>query len=234
MIDIHAHILPNIDDGARSASETFDMINEASKRGITDIIATSHYMKDRYEIETQDREKIIDLINRKLVEKSINVKIHNGAEIMIYPEICKDLKKGKIPSLANSKYILFEIPTIGKIIYLDDIIRELQENGYKLVMAHPERYQIVKEEPEIVDKCINKGILLQGDISSIVGDYGERAKKTLKKLLKSDKITFLATDTHQRYTRYQDLEEHLKLIQKEIKIEKLEELTIVNPMKIIH
>ncbi len=114
MIDIHAHILPNIDDGARSASETFDMINEASKRGITDIIATSHYMKDRYEIETQDREKIIDLINRKLVEKSINVKIHNGAEIMIYPEICKDLKKGKIPSLANSKYILFEIPIIGK------------------------------------------------------------------------------------------------------------------------
>ena len=218
MIDIHAHILPSIDDGARNASETFDMIREAEKNGITEIIATSHYVKDKYDLNKENRKLIIDLINQKLEEKQINVKIHVGAEIFIYPEMVEDIIKGEVPTLGESRYI----------------IEELLKNGYRPILAHPERYEIVKENPAIIDKWIEKGVYLQGDISSISGDYGEKAKKRFKKLLKEDKYSFLATDAHQRFTRYQELERDLQLIEKEIGLEELEYLILYNPMQIIN
>ncbi|MBB1548608.1 MAG: hypothetical protein HG450_001180 [Clostridiales bacterium] len=167
MIDIHAHILPSIDDGARNASETFDMIREAEKNGITEIIATSHYVKDKYDLNKENRKIIIDLINQKLEEKQINVKIHVGAEILIYPEMVEDIIKGEVPTLGESRYVLFELPFVGKVIYLDNIIEELLKNGYRPILAHPERYEIVKENPGIIDKWIEKGVYLQGNISSI-------------------------------------------------------------------
>ena len=234
MIDIHAHILPSIDDGARNASETFDMIREAEKNGITEIIATSHYVKDKYDLNKENRKLIIDLINQKLEEKQINIKIHVGAEIFIYPEMVSDIINGEVPTLGESRYVLFELPFVGKVIYLDNIIEELLKNGYRPILAHPERYEIVKENPAIIDKWIEKGVYLQGDISSISGDYGEKAKKIFKKLLKEDKYSFLATDAHQRFTRYQELERDLQLIEKEIGLEELEYLILYNPMQIIN
>ena len=122
MIDIHAHILPSIDDGARNASETFDMLKEAEKNGITEIIATSHYNKDKYDLNKENRKIIVDLINQKLAEKQINVKIHVGAEIFIYPEMVSDIINGEVPTLGESRYVLFELPFVGKVIYLDNII----------------------------------------------------------------------------------------------------------------
>ena len=174
MIDIHAHILPSIDDGARNASETFDMIREAEKNGITEIIATSHYVKDKYDLNKENRKLIVDLINQKLEEKQINVKVHVGAEIFIYPEMVEDIISGEVPTLGESRYVLFELPFVGKVIYFNDIIEELLKNGYRPILAHPERYEIVKENPAIIDKWIEKGVYLQGDISSISGDYGEK------------------------------------------------------------
>ena len=234
MIDIHSHILPSVDDGSKNASETFDMIKEAEKNGVTDIIATSHYSKNEFELNTKDRKKIVNLINEKLKEKKINVKIHVGAEILIYPNMIKDLKNKEIPTLADSNYVLFELPFLGKVIYLDNMIDELIKNGYKPILAHPERYETVKEKPEIIEKWLEKGVYLQGNVSSISGDYGEKTKKVFKKILKENKLTFLATDTHHRLTRYQELSNNLKLIKKEIGLEKLEELILYNPMQIIN
>ena len=234
MIDIHSHILPSIDDGAKNANETFDMLKEAKANGITDIISTSHYIKDKYELNKKNRKIIIDSINEKLAEKQINIKIHLGAEILIYPEMVKDLLNNEIPTLAESQYILFEIPFIGHVIYFDNIIEELLKNKYKPIIAHPERYEIVKENPEIINKWIEKGIYLQGNISSISGDYGKETKKILKKLLKENKYTFLATDAHHRFTRYQELDRDLNLIKKEIGTEELEKLILYNPMQIIN
>ena len=92
----------------------------------------------------------------------------------------EDIIKGEVPTLGESRYVLFELPFVGKVIYFNEIIEELLKNGYRPILAHPERYEIVKENPAIIDKWIEKGVYLQGNISSISGDYGEKAKKYLK------------------------------------------------------
>ena len=88
----------------------------------TEIIATSHYNKDKYDLNKENRKIIVDLINQKLAEKQINVKIHVGAEIFIYPEMVSDIINGEVPTLGESRYVLFELPFVGKVIYLDNII----------------------------------------------------------------------------------------------------------------
>ena len=81
MIDVHAHILPNIDDGSGSIDETFKMIGEACDAGFSDIITTSHYIEETYNVNRLQRKQLISAINAKLKEKNVNINIHNGAEI---------------------------------------------------------------------------------------------------------------------------------------------------------
>lgn len=236
MIDIHSHILPSVDDGARDVSETFDMIKEAEKAGYTDIISTSHYKENVFELSKKDRKKIIDALNTKLEEKNIKVKIHMGAEIFIFEEMVEKIKKGLLPTLAESKYILFEIPMYGKmkLLYMDFIIDELIKNKYIPILAHPERYDLIRENFDYLYELKNKGVLLQSNISSITGEYGRDSKVIIKKMLKAGLITFLSTDAHKRLTRYNDVNKSLKLIEKEIGKDKLEELTYYNPKKILN
>ena len=86
MIDMHTHLLPEIDDGSQNIKETFDMIEEAYKAGFTQIITTSHYMEKEYEINRVQRQMLIDAIQAKIDEKDMSIQLHNGAEIYIMPD----------------------------------------------------------------------------------------------------------------------------------------------------
>ena len=87
MIDIHTHILPSIDDGSRDAAETFDMINEAYDAGFTDIITTSHYITEQYEVNKNERNLLLNDIQNKVDVENINLILHNGAEAYIMPNL---------------------------------------------------------------------------------------------------------------------------------------------------
>ena len=110
MIDIHSHILPEVDDGSRSKAETITMISEAYKNGITDIIATSHYMEGNYEVNKSKREEMVNILKKILTIKELPVKIYIGAEVYISSNLIKNIKDNEIPTLNNSKYLLFELP----------------------------------------------------------------------------------------------------------------------------
>lgn len=99
MIDIHSHIIPSIDDGAKSIYETLEMLKEAEKSGFTDVIATSHYVENYYEVDEIQRQKSIDSINSKLKENDINIKVHSGSEIYVSQDIVNLIKERKASSL---------------------------------------------------------------------------------------------------------------------------------------
>lgn len=154
-------------------------------------------------------------------------------EIYICEELEDLVKSGTVIGLAGSKYILIEFPMNAKVKYIDEILFLMQGMGYKVIVAHPERYNVVKENINYAKELIEKGCLLQCNFGSIVDIYGKQARKTIKKLLKLDLVTFLASDTHRPQTVYKMMPEIIKKLKKVISEEKIHELTTENPKKII-
>lgn len=234
MIDIHTHILPGIDDGSKDIMQTMQMIKEAELAGFTDIITTSHYIENEYDVGKVDRQSLIDAIQNEINKEEINIILHNGAEAFITNSLVDLVEDNEIPTLADSRYVLFELPMHMNVLYLDRVIEELITSKYRPIIAHPERYDIVKENPNMAIKWVKNGVLLQANYSSIIGNYGVDAKNTLLKLLDANAIHFLGTDTHTPNTKYIQINEMLEEYKKVIGEEKLEELTKLNPNKILN
>ena len=234
MIDFHTHILPNIDDGSRSIEETFNLIKEAKSVGFEAIISTSHYIEEYYETNTPEREVWINAIYENLQTKNIDINLYLGNEIYLSENIIKLLEEGKASTINDTSYVLFEMPLNAEPMNLYDIIYEMMQ--YKLVpiLAHPERYSFVQKEPELIYDLIEKGVLMQANFGSILGIYGEKAQIIVKKFFESNMIHFLGTDVHRQNSIYPKVPEALAQITKIIGVQKVDELTKINPRLVLH
>lgn len=233
MIDIHSHILPGLDDGAKEIQDTLKMIKEASDAGFTDVFATSHYIEGEYDFDKIDRECIIEAIMSKLEQDGINLKLHIGAEAYISTDLPKLVNNQTIPTLENSRYILFELPLRAKVMYTESIINKLNELDLIPIIAHPERYEIVQEDPNIAIEWVKSGAMLQSNYGSILGVYGVKAKETLKKLLDVKAVHFLGTDTHRPNSFYIKMDEIKKDFIKTIGNEEFDILSYINPKLVL-
>ncbi len=198
MIDFHSHILYGIDDGAFEIQDSIKLLEEAEKVGFTKIIATSHYQVGNFEANEEKRKRIIE----ELQHRFNNVEIILGNEIYITENIIDLLKYKKASSINNTKYVLFEIPFLNNTMYFNHVIDDFKRNNYIPIIAHPERYKVVKETPTIVEDWIERGILIQCNYASIIGRYGKEAQKTVELLLKHNLIHFLGTDAHRPEITY--------------------------------
>lgn len=233
MIDFHSHILPNVDDGSRSIGETFNLIKEAEIAGFSGIISTSHYIENYYEVNSKDRQAWINALSQKLREENIDVDLYLGNEVYFSENIIDLLNEGKANTINNSKYILFEFSMNVRPINVYDVIYEMLQNKLKPILAHPERYAFVQKDPKMIYDLIDKGVLMQANYGSILGYYGSKAQIIVKKFLESDMIHFLGSDVHREKTLYPKISEALFEIEDIIGKSKLEELTEINPRKVL-
>ena len=234
MIDIHYHILPSVDDGARDIEETFKILNEACDAGFSDIFATSHYIEGEYEFNKTDREFIIEALTNKINEEGLDIKLHIGAEGYISNDFPKLIQAGCVPTLGNSKYVLFELPLRAKVMYTEEVINKLLQLKLIPVIAHPERYELVQDDPNVAIDWVEAGALLQCNYASIIGRYGTNAKETLLKLLDADAVHFLGTDNHRASSIYTRMEDIKKEFRKKIGRDKFYELSELNPRCILN
>lgn len=233
MIDIHSHIIPKIDDGSQSFEESYALFEEASKVGFTDIISTSHYIEGYNQTDSVTRHAWIQAMNEVLKDKQIPLTLHSGAEIYISQNLVTLIKEKKVGTLADSRYVLFELPMNTMVKYLDEVIFELQAIGLVPIIAHPERYQFVQKNPNVLLPFIEKGVLFQSNYGSLIGRYGKEVQTTVKKLLKANMIHFLASDVHKKNTIYYKMDEIMIQLEKLLPKEKIQELTTKNAQRIL-
>ena len=233
MIDIHSHILPNIDDGSRSIEETFNLIKEAKNVGFEAIVATSHYMEGYYETNAPEREVWVNAIYENLQAKNIDLKLYLGNEIYMTENMISLLEEGKASTINDTSYVLFELPMNAEPLNLYDIIYQMQQYKIVPILAHPERYTFVQKEPELVYDLIQKGVLMQANYGSIIGQYGEMAQMIVRKFYECNMIHLLGSDVHRQNTIYPKIPQILSEINSIIGEEKLEELTTINPKLVI-
>lgn len=234
MIDFHSHILPNIDDGASDEQEALNIIKEAKEAGFTKIISTSHYIEKYYETPEKQRTEVLQEILKKTERKQNLQNLYLGSEIYITDKIIELIKQGKASTINNTKYVLIELPMNIKSLHAKDIIFHLMENGYIPVIAHPERYLYVQKDINYVQELAQMGALFQANYGSLIGLYGSKAKKTVKKLLKKDLIQFMGSDVHRENRIYPQIPLILKKLKKIVTDEKIQEITELNAQKVLN
>lgn len=234
MIDIHSHLLYETDDGSRSLEDSIKLIKKAEENGFDSIILTPHYLENRHTKTKQENLEKMKILQEKLDEKGINIKLYLGNEIYVSENMAANINKEFISTLADSEYVLIEFPMNAEIRYIDEFLEPLIKKGLKIIIAHPERYKYVQENHEyFYDLMEDYDIYIQCNYESIIGEFGKTAKKTFIKLLKDKKVSFMGSDTH-TYDIYSNMPKILKKIGKYAKGEYLERITCLNAKNIIN
>ena len=159
MIDLHCHILPGIDDGAKDMDETLEMARIATSQGIKNIICTPHYIQYNDSSNKNHLEGLVQEVNKCLYKEGILLNLSVGHEIYITPDLPKLVREGEVATLNNSRYILIEFTMNDIPIYAEDVFYELRLMGLVPILAHPERYPMIMENPNLLLKFLNLGVL---------------------------------------------------------------------------
>ncbi|MEH7239556.1 tyrosine-protein phosphatase [Bacillus sp. JJ1562] len=202
MIDIHCHILPCLDDGAKDLDETISMAKKAAEEGITKIIATPHYKKREFENSKEKILQAVENINKEISQHKIPLTILPGQEPRIYGEILQDYNKGEILSLNNGgKYLFVEFPSGHVPRYSEQLLFDIQLNGLTPVIVHPERNSEIMENPDLLYNFVKNGACTQITSSSVTGHFGKKIKKFTMQLVESNLTHFVASDSHNLSSR---------------------------------
>lgn len=202
-VDIHCHIIPCVDDGPSHISKSLTILENATKSGFTDLILTPHFIQDSpYSFSRTTNLKILDILKQQVKLHNLPLNLHLGNEAYLSSSLPDYLEQGLISPLADSHYLLVELPLTTEDQTASNIFFRLQTLGYTPIIAHPERYLYFQQNPQKILPYLEQGCLLQGDYQSLFGKYGHHAKKTLTRLLKANKIHFLASDTHKPTDNY--------------------------------
>ncbi|MGY5352601.1 tyrosine-protein phosphatase [Wenyingzhuangia sp. IMCC45533] len=205
-VDIHSHLLPGIDDGAKDIEDAIDLIEKMKIHGIKNFRVTPHVLGDVWENSSTTIKETEALLKKELRERNLEeINIHAAAEYMMDHNFSKLLEEDDILPLKD-KYILVEMSFFNPPFNLDDILFQIQLKGYIPVLAHPERYAFYHSNFDAYKKLIDAGCLLQLNILSLTEQYGDKITKTALKLLKEGLYTFVGSDTHHK--------RHLKLSEK--------------------
>jgi protein-tyrosine phosphatase len=196
MIDIHNHLLPGLDDGAKSLEETIEIAKTAQEYNIYKIVATPHYIEENFKVDGKEIKEKIKKINKLLKLKDIQVEILPGHEIHLTSDLLQKIKNRDILTINDSKYILLELPMNYIPDYLNKVFYDLSVMGYKPIIAHPERNEEVIKNPGILYKWVKDGIIFQLNAGSLFGVYGTEVKKTAFDLIDNYLVQVIASDCH--------------------------------------
>ena len=188
MIDLHCHIIYDTDDGARTIENSINILREAEAAGFKKVCCTPHYIEPQYIKTKEENEAKLKIIKEKLLEENIDIELFLGNEVYVTDNMKDLIREGKISTIADTEYVLVELPIVQKLLNADEMIENLIFAGYTVIMAHPERYIYAQKDLKYFDQFLERGVLLQGNYESLLGKYGKLAEKTLKKLLKEEKI----------------------------------------------
>ncbi|MGE6375510.1 tyrosine-protein phosphatase [Peribacillus muralis] len=202
MIDIHSHILPGVDDGAKHITETIAMAKLAISEGIQTIIATPHHKNGHFENEKNDIIEKVAELNEILKAESIDLEVLPGQETRIYGDLLLDYQDERILSLNNDgKYVFIELPSDHVPAYTEPLIYDIQMKGLVPIIVHPERNQEFLEYPNQLYKLVKHGAYTQITAKSIVGGFGKKTKNFSFQLIEKNLTHFVASDAHNTKSR---------------------------------
>lgn len=217
MIDTHSHVLYGLDDGAKTAEESMQILQAYYTQGIHHIITTSHAHKGKWHVPCTEINRVINHLSAELKRANIPITLHTGHEITIFESLVAQLEAKQLYTLANSRYVLVELPSTFIPHFTLDVFQELFQHGYVPIIAHPERNQVFMDDPNRLEDFIRLGVFTQITTGSIVGSYGQDVKHCAWDLLDRQLIHLIGSDVHDSTKRMIYFEEAKTLLHKKKK-----------------
>lgn len=234
MIDIHNHILFDIDDGAKTIEASVQMCRDAYKNGIEHIVLTPHFVNfSDVENFIEERDSRIFELRNMLQAERIPIKLYAGAELYLSDGVFSADNLDEL-TLGNSKYILCEFP-LGpfNINRVPEWIDELIDRGYVPVIAHPERYHEFHRNLFIIDELIDRDVVFQVNLDSVIGLNGRSAQAMAVDMLERGIAKLIGTDAHHPIYRHNKIKEKFEDLPEEITEEIIKECMRINPKRIL-
>ena len=232
MIDIHTHILFDIDDGSKSIEESIKIIKKYEKKGICDIVLTPHYIENsNYNADNFEKIKRYRLLKEEIKKQNIKVNIYLGNEVYLNSDMVNLIKNKEIMTINNSKYLLIELPFINENVDAINMIHDLKLSNIIPIIAHVERYQYISLSK--IDEYRKSGAFIQINSSSIYNKYGNKAKKLAISFLKNNVVDFIATDTHHESKMIISSKKIMRKISKITNKKYAKEILIDNQLKVL-
>lgn len=196
MFDLHSHILPGLDDGAKTLEESMAMLHAAASDGIKGMAATPH-AKDVREAGALPRvREHVDTLNRLAKDAGLNLKVYVGMENHLTADLPELLAAGKAFSYNGGPFVLVELPFDSLPDYADDVLARLQGQGLTPVIAHPERQTDIMKDPGIMGELAERGTLGQVTSTCILGKFGDESRDVAETLIRNGWVHVISTDCH--------------------------------------
>ena len=214
-VDIHSHLIPNIDDGSQSMEQSIEMIRQLISLGFKKVITTPH-IHPSYPNHPEIILSGLTKLQEELSKQNLDIELEAAAEYYVDENFHRKVKdKGLILSFGN-RYVLVESAFQNKPVFFEAVMFDLMSSGYTPVLAHPERYKFLEGSIGWLEELKGMGVLLQVTLGSIGGYYGTKPEKIGSQLLKKELVDFLGSDLHR--------ESHLKHLEKGLRSKEVQKI----------
>jgi len=194
-VDIHSHLLPGLDDGAKDMQESIELIKQLKELGFQKLITTPHIMSHKYKNSAEKIYQTLSLLHAELKIRKIDIIVEAASEYYLDTHFMSLLKKREILTFGDN-YLLFEHAYNLKPANYESLIFEIKLSGYKPVLAHPERYLFMHKDFEMYERLKEMGVFFQLNLNSMDGYYSKDVQKIAHKLVERGWIDFIGSDTH--------------------------------------
>lgn len=213
MIDLHSHVLPDVDDGAPDWDGTLRMLAHAANAGTQKIVATPHsheYWRGPLPAPPQI-DALVREANERARQAGLAIEVLPGQEILIEPDLARQMAEGEWRPMGDSDLLLIELPFSEWPNFTEDVLFDLQLAGYTILLAHPERYRAVHKEPARLFNLVERGVYCQVTTASLTGRFGAGPERWARRLLEHGQAHVLASDSHNTRGRHPALDEGVEI-----------------------
>lgn len=234
MIDLHCHLLPGVDDGARDLAESVALCRLAAAEGCTDLVATPHRRRDPWpDLEVAELERRLAAVGSAA---GGSPRLHLGGENRIDSDLLRDLgraDRGGVLALAGSRYLLLELEPAGIGPDPVELVAALVAAGWRPIIAHPELTPCLRRDPDRLERLAGSGALFQVTAAAVTGEFGRPARDRVFELVENDFADFLASDGHRPEWRPTGLARARAEIERHFGAELARTLTVGNPAAVL-
>lgn len=196
MIDLHSHILHDIDDGATSIEVALDMARLAAEDGVEVMACTPHFLPGVYDPDPAQVVARVAELNDRLMDEGIELALVTGCEAHVRPDMVRRLAAGQVLPIHFGKHVLIEMPPTTLPPHMDRFFTDVIAAGYRPIMAHVERYRWAERSMPLIQNLALAGVLMQVTAGSFFGDYGRSAQDLSMRLLDMSLVHLVASDAH--------------------------------------
>ena len=196
-VDLHCHLLPAVDDGAKHLDQALAMAKIAIEDGITDIICTPHHLNGVYQNNASSILSACHQLQGALDDQQLPLTVHPGAENHLVPELLDGLRAGSVMTMAHrGRYLLVELPVMSIPMGTEQVLKSLLKQGLTPIIAHPERNDALRLDPTRLGEWVDWGVLGQVTAQSLTGQFGPLVQQAAWHMTEQGWIHCVASDAH--------------------------------------